>query len=128
MCASSTTGTLGSEIGISTLVPRPAIPYIRVYQTKEFIISSLNDINTPAELAAFNQQNISKTDKLNDMLNDLGYSDSLAVVASILTNLADYHTYKVHEAIEQDTLDGNLQWCFEEAKLRTALALVLEIE
>ena len=89
----------------------------------------MNTPNTPAELAALNNDTL---DTLNaeavlEALLSLKAPEAKSVLVEALTKLRDFHSNVAHEAVEEGR-ENWFVWTCDASKLNTALELLNSVE
>ena len=81
--------------------------------------------NTPQELLDLNTPELSDLDKVQQVMEGVGYEDTLTTVKWLVNNLIDFHTQRVEE-LEGES--NQKSWVVDQTHLWTCLQLLKKVD
>lgn len=81
--------------------------------------------NTPQELLDLNTPELSDLDKVQQVMEGVGYEDTLTTVKWLVNNLLDFHTQRVEE-LEGES--NQKSWVVDQTHLWTCLQLLKKVD
>jgi len=88
-------------------------------------LTTSNPNNTPDTVSELLNMNMSDLDKVQEVMKNVGYEDTLTTVKWLVSNMLDFHCQRCEELQGESNLES---WVIDKTKLWTVLELLKTVQ